>query len=849
MAEQYQKTLELLITSKIDGLTTQLNAAEKKLEHLEDKAAKSSKGISSGFKSALPDISKFSAGLAVGALALNELGKAFDAMQAKETALADLSAITGITGNALDDLGDKAVSLSNAFGTSTVENIESFKGVVSRLGPAFANSADAMQKMGENVNILSKASGLDATTSMNALTTAMLQFGVNLDNPIKASAVASEMMNIMAAGAKEGAAEIPQLADALTQVGSTASSLNITFAETTAALEVLATKGKYGSEAGIALRNSLIALAKPSKDAEDALKNVGYSSVQFNKTLTTKGISAAFVELRDKINTLPTVYEKATLKTTLFGKENLAAADALLSGAESVAVFNSKIQGTNTALEQANINMNTTTERWNRFTNKITNALASGMEDSKKSLLDWGDALGNLFSGDFKKVIQYQYGLTEAVKPTTAELLAQKEAMKQASETSIQYSGNLLAGVQNLVAANEALVEASKPKVIEKENENTRQWIKARIATLEKENETLDLNSKKLKANEAEITSLNLKLGKKPQGAKAKKQNPFELLGIEVSNMEDGKEKLKANLDYQLKVIDAADESLEIKSARKVSAQKAYNKAIEELENKERTNAIEHNSKMSALNAEYILDGEDKELKLVAIERARIEQLYKLGLLELSQYTEQLEALKIKRKQIDLAHIQNNIVSNVPSLSDMLDKDLKKSEESFARFTDASIMLGNAMGNAFVGGSTGMKAALKSSLLVLLDYAEKQLLVASALATLQTIFGNFGAYAALAGGIVLLEIAKSGVNSFDVGAWNIPQKQAAIVHPGELITPPAMSDEIRSGRAALIGNPNRNTSGYKRQGNPRKTVVVRQSVSNFGAGIDGYEYETTRKFA
>lgn len=52
-----------------------------------------------------------------------------------EKALLDVSAITGVTGEELDKLGDKARGLAKDFGTTASDNLGLFQTILSRLGP------------------------------------------------------------------------------------------------------------------------------------------------------------------------------------------------------------------------------------------------------------------------------------------------------------------------------------------------------------------------------------------------------------------------------------------------------------------------------------------------------------------------------------------------------------------------------------------------------------------------------------------------------------------------------------------------------------------------------------------
>jgi TP901 family phage tail tape measure protein len=141
--------------------------------------------------------------------------------------------------------------------------------------------------MGESVSVLSKSMGGDATAAAETLTTAMNQYGVSLDDPIKAARDMADMMNVMAAAAGVGSAELPQIKQALEQTGMSAKAAGVSFEETNAAIQVLDKAGKKGSEGGIALRNVMTTLAKGRflpKDVQEELSAAGVSV----QTLTDK---------------------------------------------------------------------------------------------------------------------------------------------------------------------------------------------------------------------------------------------------------------------------------------------------------------------------------------------------------------------------------------------------------------------------------------------------------------------------------------------------------------------------------------------------------------------------------
>lgn len=275
--------------------------------------------------------------------------------------LADLSAISGATGKELQTIERYARDTAKTFGGSAAQSVESYKLLLSQLSPELTKCPEALQAMGEHIARLSKTMGGDATAAATVLTTAMNQYGVSLDDPMEASRKMAEMMNIMAAAGREGSAELPTIQVALQQCGMMAKSAGVSFAETNAAIQVLDKAGKKGAEGGVALRNVMSILAQGRflpKDVKEELQGAG---VDIN-ALTDKSKS-----LTERLRPLQGVMQDSALFTKLFGRENSAAAMALVQGIEQVDTWTDAISGTNTAVEQSEVIMETYNERLSRI--------------------------------------------------------------------------------------------------------------------------------------------------------------------------------------------------------------------------------------------------------------------------------------------------------------------------------------------------------------------------------------------------------------------------------------------------------------------------------------------------
>lgn len=283
------------------------------------------------------------------------------------SSLADLSAITGVTGKKLDELGAKARASAQEFGGTASESLESYKVILSRLGPDIAKVPQALSGMEKNVRILSKTMGGDAMAATDALTTSMLQYGVDLSNPITAQKEMTRMMNIMAAGAKEGAAEVPGITQALKVSGVQAKQSKLTFEELNAALQAMAAGGKEGEQAGTGLRNILGKMAGADiipKEAAEKLKALG---VNMNI------VSDTSLPFTTRLRELKKAQGDATIMAQVFGVENAASANILLDSVDAQDKLRQKITGTNTAFEQAAIAMKTPEAQMKKLQAQVDN--------------------------------------------------------------------------------------------------------------------------------------------------------------------------------------------------------------------------------------------------------------------------------------------------------------------------------------------------------------------------------------------------------------------------------------------------------------------------------------------
>lgn len=372
------------INASVNRLDTSLNNVGKDVVKLRDKFGRAMDKINSKINtirldSIVNNISHVSNGLD----SLSQPGIKLG------STLSDLSAITDVTGQKLKEIEGYARQNAKTFGGDAADGVESYKLILSQLTPEIAKAPKALQAMGESVSVLSKTMNNDAGAATEVLTTAMNQYQVSTKDPIQASKEMARMMNIMAAAAKEGSAELPQQKEALEQSGMAAKAAKLRFEEHAAAIQVLDKAGKKGSEGGVALRNTLAILSTGRFLPKDVQKELQAAGVDIN-TLSDKSLS-----FTERLKPLRKVMGDSALVTKLFGRENSNAALALIAGIEEQDRLSQAIVGTNTAREQANIVMESQAEKNSRLKARVDDFKIS-MFNATGGALGYASALGNV---------------------------------------------------------------------------------------------------------------------------------------------------------------------------------------------------------------------------------------------------------------------------------------------------------------------------------------------------------------------------------------------------------------------------------------------------------------------
>lgn len=375
------------------NLISQAATAKAKINELEAEVGRFTGNVGN-YKLALSNIGDVitgglvTGGIGAGVLALAGVMKVgVDQAIAYEKALDDLSALTGLQGSELDNLDRLAtqlqtIELNGEEIVNTGPEILNALKLVGGARPELLADAEALAEVTKQAIILSRASGDDLETSVKGLTTIMGQFDIQGND-------SARVINELAAGAKAGAAEIPQITDALKETGTVAKIYNVTTGQAVALTELLADKQLKGAEAGTQLRNIFAKLAAADilpKSAQEQFQKLG---IDINVLKDTT------LPLETRLKELGKAQGDLSALTKIFGLENLQAATIITSGLPKYEALLKSIEGTNEAYVQAEIRSGNLQTQLENLQNKGLNAVREQFEGTTSA----GSLLVGMVSG------------------------------------------------------------------------------------------------------------------------------------------------------------------------------------------------------------------------------------------------------------------------------------------------------------------------------------------------------------------------------------------------------------------------------------------------------------------
>lgn len=272
--------------------------------------------------------------------------KLIDTYNEFEESVANLSALTGLSGEQLDWMAERAKQASISATedgvrfTNSANDIVNAYTLIGSKRPELLKNREALASVTEKAMILSKAAKIELGPAAAALTTVMNQFNAPAEE-------ARNIINALGAGSKIGAANIPYLNSAIEKTGTSAKGAGLSIEQLVGIIEGVAPKFSEPSEAGTSLRNVLLRLQASADDTNPAIV----------------GLEKALDNLASK------QYTTAEL-TKLFGLRAINMADALIESRPQIKEYTAAVTGSNIAVEQAIINSDTNITKLGQARNK-----------------------------------------------------------------------------------------------------------------------------------------------------------------------------------------------------------------------------------------------------------------------------------------------------------------------------------------------------------------------------------------------------------------------------------------------------------------------------------------------
>lgn len=304
--------------------------------------------------------------LATGAATITGVSMALNTLRnnrdSKESSQAELKALTGLDDESIQWLTKQAEQLSTTMDESGLrirqssdEILQAYMLIGSKK-PELLKDKEALNAVTIEAMRLAAAAKIDLKDAVTATTVSLNMYGESADQ-------AARYVNVLAAGSKEGAADVSAQAASIKNAGVAASGAGVSIEQLQGTIQMLAEKGLEAEPVGTALRKFFLVLQTGPDETNP--KVVGLQTALEN--LNKKSLTAAQIQ-------------------TMFGEEAYSAATILIDNADKVRQYTEAVTDTNIAMEQAAINSDTNEAKMAQYRNSIKEAGIELMERLNPSL-------------------------------------------------------------------------------------------------------------------------------------------------------------------------------------------------------------------------------------------------------------------------------------------------------------------------------------------------------------------------------------------------------------------------------------------------------------------------------
>lgn len=227
---------------------------------------------------------KFSLPLAIAGGAAIKMGADFDKSMTK------IKSLVGLAGKDVDKMGKQAREMAKNTGISSQQAGDALFYITS----AGLEGASAMSVL--NASLKASASGLgDVSQVADLATSAMNAYGSD-------TLSATDATDVLTAAVREGKLNSEDLASSMGQVLPVASNMGVSFNEVGAAMAAMSRTGTNAAQGATQLNSILSGLLKPTKQAEEALGEMGLSSAGLKQQIKDEGLLSVLETLKTEFD-------------------------------------------------------------------------------------------------------------------------------------------------------------------------------------------------------------------------------------------------------------------------------------------------------------------------------------------------------------------------------------------------------------------------------------------------------------------------------------------------------------------------------------------------------------------
>jgi TP901 family phage tail tape measure protein len=242
------------------------------------------KQFGSKMKSVGASMQKFSLPLAIAGGAAIKMGADFDKSMTK------IKSLVGLAGKDVDKMGKQAREMAKNTGISSQQAGDALFYITS----AGLEGASAMSVL--NASLKASASGLgDVSQVADLATSAMNAYGSD-------TLSATDATDVLTAAVREGKLNSEDLASSMGQVLPVASNMGVSFNEVGAAMAAMSRTGTNAAQGATQLNSILSGLLKPTKQAEEALGEMGLSSAGLKQQIKDEGLLSVLETLKTEFD-------------------------------------------------------------------------------------------------------------------------------------------------------------------------------------------------------------------------------------------------------------------------------------------------------------------------------------------------------------------------------------------------------------------------------------------------------------------------------------------------------------------------------------------------------------------